>query len=89
VRFISAEPLLGPLDGLDLSDVDWLVVGGQSGRRQRRIDRDWVRVLRDRCVDEDVGFFLKQWGGRTNAGRRELDGRTWDEPSAVARTPLA
>jgi hypothetical protein len=51
VRFISAEPLLGPLDGLDLTDINWLIAGGESGPRHRRLDLDWVRDLRDRCAD--------------------------------------
>jgi protein gp37 len=79
VRFISAEPLLGPLDGLTLQGIDWLIAGGESGHRHRRVDPDWVRALRDRCVEERVAFFFKQWGGRTaKAGGRLLDGRMWD-----------
>jgi protein gp37 len=80
VRFISAEPLLGPLEGLDLGGVDWLIAGGESGPGHRRLDLDWVRDLRDRCGEEDVAFFFKQVGGRSpKAGGRLLDGRTWDE----------
>jgi protein gp37 len=80
VRFISAEPLLGPLEGLDLSGIDWLIAGGESGPRHRRCDATWVRELRDRCVAEGVAFFFKQWGGaRPKSGGRVLDGRTWDE----------
>jgi protein gp37 len=80
VRFISAEPLLGPLEGIDLSDIDWLIAGGESGPRHRRMDLAWVRDLRDRCHDEHVAFFFKQIGGRSpKAGGRLLDGRTWDE----------
>jgi protein gp37 len=80
VRFISAEPLLGALDGLDLTDIDWLIAGGESGPRHRRIDPAWVRDLRDRCVDDGVAFFFKQWGGpRPKSRGRELDGRHWDE----------
>jgi protein gp37 len=86
VRFISAEPLLGPLEGLRLDAIDWLIAGGESGPRHRRVGIDWVRDLRDRCADEDVAFFFKQWGGRTaKTGGRLLDGRTWDEmPSKVS-----
>lgn len=85
VRFISAEPLLGPLEGLDLSNIHWLITGGESGPRHRRVRIDWVRELRDRCRDEEVAFFFKQRGGRTpKAGGRELDGRTWDEMPAIA-----
>lgn len=80
VRFLSCEPLLGPLPDLDLTDLDWVIVGGESGHGHRPMDPDWVRDLRDRCVAAGVAFFFKQWGGRTpKAGGRELDGRTWDE----------
>lgn len=80
VRFISAEPLLGRLDGLDLSQIDWLIAGGESGPRHRRVDEDWLLDLRDRCEAQGVAFFFKQWGGaRPKSGGRELAGRTWDE----------
>lgn len=80
VKFISAEPLLGPLEGLDLTDIDWLIAGGESGPRHRRLDLDWVRDLREQCRDTDTAFFFKQIGGRTpKAGGRELDGREWSE----------
>lgn len=80
VRFISAEPLLGPLDSLSLEGIHWLITGGESGHGARRCDPQWVRNLRDRCRESGVAFFHKQWGGRTpKAGGRELDGRTWDE----------
>jgi protein gp37 len=80
VRFISAEPLLGPLEGLELDGIDWLIAGGESGHRHRPVRPEWVRELRDRSVAEGIAFFFKQWGGRTpKAGGRELDGRTWDE----------
>lgn len=80
VRFISAEPLLGPLEGLDLSMIDWLIAGGESGAKARPMKPAWVRDLRDRCLEEDVAFFFKQWGGfRPKSGGRELDGRTWDQ----------
>ena len=80
VRFISAEPLLGGLDGLDLTGIDWLIAGGESGPRFRPVRADWIRELRDRCVADDVAFFFKQWGGiRPKSGGRELDGRKWDQ----------
>ncbi len=80
VRFISAEPLLGSLSRLDLTDINWVITGGESGHRHRPIHPDWVRELRDRCQDQQIAFFHKQWGGRTpKASGRELDGRTWDE----------
>ena len=79
IRFVSAEPLLGPLD-LDLGSIDWLIVGGESGGGCRPIDPDWVRSLREQSLASGVSFFFKQWGGRTpKAGGRELDGRRWDE----------
>lgn len=79
-RFLSLEPLLGPLPNLDLSGVDWVITGGESGPGARPMDPDWVREIRDNCVSRDVPFFFKQWGG-TNKKRagRVLDGRTWDE----------
>lgn len=80
VRFISAEPLIGPIDRLDLHGIDWLITGGESGHGHRPCDPNWVRDVRDRCNALDVAFFHKQWGGRTSkVGGRELDGRTWDE----------
>jgi protein gp37 len=80
VRFISAEPLLGPLDALDLTGIQWVIGGGESGAGFRACDLEWARGLRDRCRTEGVAFFWKQWGGRTpKAGGRELDGREWNE----------
>jgi protein gp37 len=80
IRFISAEPLLGPLDSLRLDGIHWLITGGESGPGHRYCDPTWVRSLRDRCQEEGVAFFHKQWGGRVpKAGGRLLDGRTWDE----------
>lgn len=85
VRFISAEPLLGPLEGLDLTEIDWLIAGGESGPHHRPIRPEWVRDLRDRCTEEDVAFFFKQWGGvRSKSGGRLLDGRQWSEVPEVA-----
>ena len=99
VRFISAEPLLGPLDDLDLTGIHWVITGGESGPRHRALDADWVRALRDRCVQAGVAYFHKQWGGHIpKAGGRLLDGRTWDElpmplpsvrPAAAEAIPLA
>ncbi|MFG3679932.1 DUF5131 family protein [Micromonospora chalcea] len=90
VRFVSAEPLLGPLDDLNLEGIDWLIAGGESGPGCRPVDPDWVRRLRDRCTEGGIAFFFKQWGGRTpKAGGRELDGRTWDEMPAPAQPLLA
>lgn len=80
VRFISAEPLLGPLDNIDLTGIGWLIAGGESGPHARRMRPDWPRHLRDACQMAGVPFFFKQWGGPTpKAGGRLLDGRAWDE----------
>lgn len=88
VRFISAEPLLGPLLGLDLQEVDWLIAGGESGPRRRPVDATWLRRLRDRCLAEDVAFFFKQWGGlHPTSGGRLLDGEEWSQMPADARLP--
>jgi protein gp37 len=80
VRFVSAEPLLGPLEGLNLDGIKWLIAGGESGARHRPVREEWIVELRDRCVSEGVAFFFKQWGGRSpKAGGRLLDGREWNE----------
>lgn len=80
VRFISCEPLLGSLAKLELGGIDWVIAGGESGSGYRPVDINWVRELRDLCLDKDVPFFFKQWGGRSPKIRgRELDGRTWDQ----------
>ncbi len=80
VRFISAEPLLGPLEALDLTEIDWVIGGGESGAGYRRCDSEWARGLRDLCLRSGVAFFWKQWGGRTpKAGGRMLDGLQWNE----------
>ena len=80
IRFISAEPLLGSLADIDLTGIDWLIVGGESGPAHRPCDALWVRQLRDRSRENGTAFFFKQWGGRSpKSGGRELDGQTWDE----------
>ncbi|HZL38300.1 MAG TPA: phage Gp37/Gp68 family protein [Tepidisphaeraceae bacterium] len=80
VKFLSLEPLLGPLANLDLRGIDWAIVGGESGPGARPIERAWVTDIKDQCLRAGVAFFFKQWGGfqKKRAGR-ELDGRTWDE----------
>jgi len=80
VKFLSLEPLLGPLPNLDLQGIDWVIVGGESGPGARAIEQRWVVDLRDQCTDEGVPFFFKQWGGtnKKKAGRL-LEGRTWDD----------
>lgn len=80
VRFLSVEPMLGPVPSLDLVGIDWVICGGESGPSHRPIDPSWARELRDRCEAADVPFFFKQWGGRTSKiGGRMLDGQVWDE----------
>jgi protein gp37 len=85
VRFVSFEPLLGPIDLMDLTGIHWAIVGGESGPGARPMARQWIENIRAVCQDQNVAFFFKQWGG-THKGRqgRLLNGRTWDEyPSAV------
>lgn len=80
VRFVSAEPLLSPLETLNLAGIDWLIAGGESGHGFREVDEAWVRGLRDRCTESGTAFFFKQWGGpRPKSNGRVLEGRTWDE----------
>jgi len=80
IRFLSLEPLIGPLPRLPLAGVDWVIVGGESGPGARPMEADWVRQVRTQCQASGVAFFFKQWGGvnKARAGR-ELDGRTWEE----------
>jgi protein gp37 len=85
VRFLSCEPLLGPLEALELEGIQWVIAGGESGGNARPMDPDWVRSIRDQCLDAGVAFFFKQWGGRTpKAHGRELDGALHDEMPQVA-----
>lgn len=86
VRFLSCEPLLGPLK-LDLKGIHWVIVGGESGLGYREMEASWAAEIRDQCVAAKVPFFFKQWGGRTPKARgRTLEGRTWDEfPSAASK----
>ena len=79
VRFLSCEPLIGPLPALNLSGIDWVIVGGESGPNHRPIQEDWVRSIRQSCRQQRVAFFFKQWGGAmSKSGGRQLDGRTYD-----------
>lgn len=84
IRFLSVEPLLGPIPRLPLKGVDWVIVGGESGPGARPMKAEWVRQIRDRCLDYNVPFFFKQWGGinKKRTGR-VLDDRTWDAMPAV------
>jgi protein gp37 len=80
IKFLSLEPLLGPLTTLDLTGIDWVITGGESGPRARAIERQWVRDIRDACIEQDVAFHFKQWGGTNKkATGRLLDDRTWDD----------
>lgn len=90
IKFLSVEPLLGPLKSLDLANIDWVIVGGESGPGAREMKRAWVTEIRRQCQEANVAFFFKQWGG-VNKKRtgRTLDGRTYDEmptTGAHART---
>ncbi len=79
-RFLSLEPLLGPLPNLDLRGIHWVIVGGESGPKARPIDPEWVTDIRDQCLESKVPFFFKQWGGQNKKkSGRLLEGRTWDE----------
>jgi protein gp37 len=85
VRFISAEPLLGSLNELDISDIHWVIAGGESGAGHRPCNPRWIRELRDKCQEIGTAFFFKQWGGRTpKQGGRLLDGQTWSEYPEVS-----
>ncbi len=80
IRFLSLEPLLGPLGTLDLSGINWVIAGGESGPGARPMEADWVRSIRDQCRDQSTAFFFKQWGGiRPKSGGRLLDNQEWNE----------
>jgi protein gp37 len=87
IKFLSLEPLLGPLHNLDLSGIDWAIAGGESGPAARPMNPDWVRSIRDQCVAAGVAFHFKQWGGvQKKQTGRTLDGRTWDELPTAKRS---
>jgi len=80
VRFVSFEPLIGPVGKVDLTDIDWIIVGGESGPKARSMKEEWVSDIQDYCLKFDVPFFFKQWGGiNKKKNGRLLNGRTWDE----------
>jgi protein gp37 len=87
VRFLSCEPLLGPLEKIDLAGIGWVIAGGESGPNYRPMHLEWARSIRDTSRAANVPFFFKQWGGRTpKALGRRLDGEIWDEmPAAIAQ----
>lgn len=91
IKFLSLEPLLGPLEAMNLKGIDWVIAGGESGPGARTMDPSWVRSIRDQCQSAKVAFHFKQWGGvnKKKAGRT-LDGQTWDEfPTEPLRTRAA
>jgi len=89
VRFLSVEPLLGPISGLPLDGIHWVIVGGESGPGARPANPAWVREIRDQCVAVGIPFFFKQWGGKTaKSGGRILDDRTWDQLPDLTEAPL-
>ena len=80
IKFLSLEPLIGPLDDLDLVGIHWVIVGGESGPNSRPMKVEWVRSIRDYCVEYNIPFFFKQWGGpRKHLTGRTLDNKTWDQ----------
>lgn len=88
VKFVSFEPLLGPLGELNLAGISWAIVGGESGPGFRRIDAEWIREIRKQCKKQNVAFFFKQWGGiRPKSGGRILDGKEWNEYPKVNTKP--
>ncbi|MGI2295123.1 DUF5131 family protein [Paenibacillus sp. GXUN7292] len=86
IRFLSVEPLIGPIDQLNLQGIHWVIVGGESGPGARPMDPEWVRTIRDQCISDNVAFFFKQWGGvQKHRNGRVLDGRLWSEyPNILA-----
>ncbi|MEC9346493.1 MAG: phage Gp37/Gp68 family protein [Pseudomonadota bacterium] len=86
IRFLSVEPLIESLGKIDLTGIDWVIVGGESGPRARPLQPEWVREVRDQCGEQGVAFFFKQWGGfRPKSGGRELDGEEWSEYPGAKR----
>ena len=89
VKFLSLEPLLGPLHDLDLRNIDWVIVGGESGPGARKLEESWVVEIRDQCRFANVPFFFKQWGGvRKKKNGRLLQGKVWDQMPKPALQPL-
>ncbi|MFX1708819.1 phage Gp37/Gp68 family protein [Chitinophaga sp. CC14] len=88
-KFLSCEPLIGPLSNMDLTNIDWVIVGGESGPKARAMDSSWVLDIMDQCKQKDVAFFFKQWGGvnKKRSGRL-LNGRTYDEMPHFRLTEL-
>ena len=85
VKFLSIEPLIGPVGKMNLRGIDWVIVGGESGLGARPMDAEWVTGIRDQCLEAGVSFFFKQWGGvQKKKTGRTLEGRTWDEMPAAS-----
>jgi protein gp37 len=88
IRFLSIEPLIGRVGVVNLSGIDWVIAGGESGPGARPLHLEWVREIRDQCLTQGVAFFFKQWGGiRPKSGGRELDGREWSEFPELRTSP--
>jgi protein gp37 len=90
IKFLSLEPLLGPLTNLDLTGIDWVIVGGESGPGARPVQEEWITSIRDQCLAAEVPFFFKQWGGKNKKKTgRKLQGKTWDQlPRQPASVPI-
>ena len=91
MKFVSCEPLLGPIPQLSLDGIDWIIVGGESGPKARPMEKSWATDIRDKCVERGVPYFFKQWGGwNKKASGRRLDGRIWNQMpiSAHERIPV-
>jgi protein gp37 len=89
IKFLSLEPILGPIHNIDLADIDWVIAGGESGPGARPMSPNWVTSIRNQCQANEVPFFFKQWGGvRKKEAGRELEGRTWDEMPRVSMFPI-
>lgn len=79
-KFLSCEPLIGPLDNINLENIDWVIVGGESGPGARQIKEEWVKAIRDQCLEKNIAFFFKQWGGvQKHKTGKLLEGRIWDQ----------
>ena len=90
IRFLSIEPLIGPVGALNLDGIHWVIAGGESGPHARPMHVDWARDVRDQCAEQGVRFFFKQWGGiRPKSGGRSLDGREWNELPSCAPAGIA
>jgi len=90
IRFLSIEPLIGPIGRIDLSGISWVIVGGESGPSHRPVKAEWVREVRDQCLRSDIAFFFKQWGGyRPKSGGRILDGAEWNQYPSDSNRSIA